>query len=65
MVGESKFTYHLSQLDEMHSYIENKKTIIEYELLLIDLKKGSSTSLLGTEVTNQHLSFGIKLKATK
>jgi len=35
----------------MHSYIGNKKTIAGFGLLLIDLGKNSSTSLLATEAT--------------
>ena len=45
-----KFT----ELDEMHSYIGNKKTIVGFGLLLIDLEKNSSTSLLATEAISQH-----------
>ena len=43
-----------AELDEMHSYIGNKKTIVGFGLLLIDLEKDSSTSLLATEATNLH-----------
>ena len=49
-----------AELDEMHSYIGNKKTIAGFGLLLIDLGKDSSTSLLVTEATKQHLNSGIK-----
>ena len=49
-----------AELDEMHSYIGNKKTIAGFGLLLIDLVKNSSISLLATEVTSQHSNFGIK-----
>lgn len=41
------------ELDEMHSYIGNKKTIVGSGLLLIDLGKDSSTSLLGIGAINQ------------
>ena len=34
------------EVDEMHSYIESKKTTVGYGLLLIDMGKDSSTSLL-------------------
>jgi transposase-like protein len=34
------------ELDEMHSYIGNKKTIAGYGLLLIDMGKDSSTAYL-------------------
>ena len=49
-----------AELDEMHSFIGNKKTIVGYGLLLIDLGRNSSTSLLATEVTSQPLNSGIK-----
>ena len=49
-----------AELDEMHSYIGNKKTIAGFGLLLIDLVKNSSISLLATEATSQHSNFGIK-----
>lgn len=40
-----------AELDEMHSYIGNKKTIVGFGLLLIDLERDLSTSLLATEAT--------------
>ncbi len=43
-----------AELDEMHSYIGNKKTIAGFGLLLIDLEENSSTSLLATEAISQH-----------
>ena len=49
-----------AELDEMHSYIGNKKTIAGFGLLLIDLGKDSSTSLLVTEATKRLSSSGIK-----
>ncbi len=49
-----------TELDEMHSYIGNKKTIVGFGLLLIDLGKNSSTLLLATEATKQPLNSGIK-----
>ena len=48
------------ELDEMHSYIGSKKTIAGYGLLLIDMGKNSSTSLLATEAQEQQKSFGKK-----
>jgi transposase len=36
------------ELDEMHSYVGSKKTIVGSGLLLIDMEKDSSTSLLAT-----------------
>ena len=38
------------ELDEMHSYIGSKKTVAGYGLLLIDMGKDSSNSLLAIEV---------------
>jgi hypothetical protein len=46
------------EVDEMHSYIGSKKTIVGYGLLLIDMEKGSSTSLLATGATKQQRNFG-------
>jgi len=37
------------ELDEMHTYVGQKKTIDGYGLLLIDMGNDSSTSLLVTE----------------
>ncbi len=53
-------TVEYAELDEMHSFIGNKKTIVGYGLLLIDLGRNSSTSLLATEATSQPLNSGIK-----
>lgn len=46
------------EVDEMHSYIGSKKTTVGYGLLLIDMGKGSSTSLLATGATKQQKNFG-------
>ena len=46
-------TIEFAELDEMHSYIGNKKTIAGFGLLLIDLGENSSTSLLATEAISQ------------
>ncbi|VAW13818.1 Transposase and inactivated derivatives, partial [hydrothermal vent metagenome] len=40
-----------AELDEMHSYIGNKKTIVGFGSLLIDLERDSSNSLLAIEAT--------------
>jgi hypothetical protein len=48
------------EVDEMHSYIGSKKTTVGYGLLLIDMEKDSSTSLLATGVTKQQQNFGKK-----
>jgi hypothetical protein len=53
-------TVEYAELDEMHSFIGNKKTTVGYGLLLIDLEKNSSISLLATEATNQPLNSGTK-----
>jgi transposase-like protein len=47
------------EVDEMHSYIGYKKTIVGFGLLLIDLGKDSSTSLLAIEATKQLKDSGI------
>jgi transposase-like protein len=46
------------EVDEMHSYIGSKKTTVGYGLLLIDMEKDSSISLLATEETKQQQHFG-------
>ena len=46
------------EVDEIHSYIGSKKTIVGYGLLLIDMEKGSSTSLLATGASKRQKSFG-------
>jgi transposase-like protein len=45
------------ELDEMHSCIGSKKTTAGSGLLLIDMGKDSSISLLATEATKQQKSF--------
>ena len=46
------------ELDEMHTYIGSKKTIVGSGLLLIDLGKDLSTSLLATGVPRQVDYYG-------
>ena len=46
------------EVDEMHSYIGSKKTAVGFGLLLIDMEKDSSISLLATEATNRQKNFG-------
>jgi transposase-like protein len=46
------------EMDEMHTYIGNKKTIAGYGLLLIEMGKDSSISYLATEVQQQEVSYG-------
>ena len=48
------------EVDEMHTYIGQKKTTAGYGLLLIDMGKGSSISLLAAEATIQPQNFGQK-----
>lgn len=48
------------ELDEMHTYIGSKKTISGYGLLLIDMEKDLSTSLLATEVPRLVEHYGKK-----
>jgi len=46
------------EIDEMHTYIGSKKTTVGSGLLLIDMEKDSSISLLATEETIQQKNFG-------
>ena len=46
------------ELDEMHTYIGSKKTIVGSGLLLIDLEKDLSTLLLATGVLRQVGRYG-------
>ena len=48
------------ELDEMHSYVGSKKTTIGFGLLLIDMGKDLSTSLLATGVQKQPKVYGKK-----
>ena len=50
------------EIDEMHSYIGNKKTTVGYGLLLIDMGKDSSISLLVIDHQKQENNYG---KASK
>ncbi len=51
-----------AEMDEMHTYVGQKKTIDGYGLLLIDMGRHSSTSLLATEALRQDKCSGMKLK---
>lgn len=53
------------ELDEMHSYIGNKKTIVGFGLLLIDMEKDLSISLLATGAPKQQRSYGNEYVTTK
>ena len=46
------------EVDEMNSYIGSKKNTAGFRLLLIDMGKDSSTSLLATEETKLRQRFG-------
>jgi hypothetical protein len=46
------------EVDEMHSYISSKKTTVGYGLLLIDMEKDLSTSLLATGARRRQRNFG-------
>ena len=48
----------MGEVDEMHSYIGSKKTAVGYGLLLTDMGKDSSISLLATEAKKRQKSFG-------
>jgi len=50
------------EIDEMHSYIGSKKTSAGFGLLLIDMEKNSSTSLLVAGEQKPEKSFGTKSK---
>jgi len=58
---EEKKEEHISviEIDEMHTYIGNKKTTNGYGLLLIDLENGSSVLSLGREMQKQVKNYGI------
>lgn len=51
-----------AEIDEMHTYVGQKKTINGYGLLLIDMGKNSSISLLAIEVLRQERNSGIRSK---
>jgi hypothetical protein len=46
------------EVDEMYTYITQKKATVGYGLLLIDMGKASSISLMATEATKRQKSFG-------
>lgn len=48
----------LTEIDEMHSYVGSKKTQCGSGLLLIDMQKNSSTSLLATDRQRRGKNFG-------
>ena len=48
----------LTEIDEMHSYVRSKKTQSRSGLLLIDMRKNSSTSLLAIDRQKLGNNFG-------
>jgi len=58
--GSEQVVY--AEIDEMHTYVGQKKAINGYGLLLIDMGKNSSISLLATGVLKQERSSGMRLK---
>jgi len=50
------------ELDEMHSFIMQKKTIIGYGLQLVERENNTLISLLGTGVQKQEKHYGKKIK---
>ena len=57
-LNEESQEIEMVEVDEMHSYIGSKKTSVGYGLLLIDMGKDLSISLLATEATKRQKSFG-------
>jgi hypothetical protein len=53
-----------TEMDEMHTYVGQKKTIDGYGLLLIDMGKHLSVALLAIEVPRQDKRSGVTLKIT-
>ena len=50
----------LTEIDEMHSYVGSKKTLAGSGLLLIDMQKNLSTSLLAIDQQKLGKNFGKK-----
>ncbi len=57
-LGEEQKEIEIVEIDEMHSYIGNKKTSIGYGLLLIDIERNSSILSLENEMKKQEKNFG-------
>ena len=55
---KSETTVEMVEIDEMHTYIGDKKTIVGSGLLLIDMGKGSSISSWATGRQEQDGSYG-------
>lgn len=58
-LGTESEDIEMVESDEMHSYVGSQKTTIGFGLLLIDLEKDSSTSLLVIEETRQQSTLGL------
>jgi len=52
------------EMDEMHTYISSKKTIVGSGLLLIDMENDSSTALWAPAIQKQVVSYGKPSKTT-
>ena len=52
------------EIDEMHTYIQSKKTIVGSGLLLIDMESDSSIAYLAIEAQRQEKNCGIKSEPT-
>ena len=50
----------VTEIDEMYSYVGSKKTLAGSGLLLIDMQRNSSTSLLAIDQQKLEKDFGIK-----
>ena len=57
---QNKHEICITEIDEMHSYIGSKKTLAGSGLLLIDMQKNSSTSLLATDPQKPEEDSGIE-----
>ena len=55
---QNKHKICVTEIDEMHTYIGSKKTQSGSGLLLIDMQKNSSTSLLAIDQQKQGKNFG-------
>ena len=53
------------EMDEMHSYITSKKTIVGYGLLLIEMGKGLSTAYWATAVQKLDKNYGTNYREKK
>jgi len=53
------------EMDEMHTYVSSKKTVVGYGLLLIDMGKSSSTAYWATATRQPVNNCGLSLKTKK